>query len=71
MSVLMAETPVIRLSANSGEMIIPVDGLTLYLSRACDKLYSRAIVLLCYNISPLCDVAQTSDCGMYCLYFLL
>ena len=25
----------------------------------------ETIVLLSYNISPLCDVAQTSDCGVY------
>ena len=42
-----------------------MDGLTLYLSHACDKLCSRTIVLLSYNISPLCDVAQTSDCGVF------
>ena len=42
-----------------------MDGLTLYLSRTCDNLCSRTIVLLSYNISPLCDVAQTSDCGVF------
>ena len=42
-----------------------MDGLTLYLSHACDNLCSRTIVLLSCDISPLCDVAQTSDCGVY------
>ena len=52
-------------------IIIIVDGLTLYLSRTCNNLCSRAAGLLIYNISPLCDVAQTSDCGMFVFYFLL
>ena len=48
-----------------------MDGLTLYLSRTYDNLYSRANEFLSYNISPLCDVAQTSGCGTHCLYFRL
>ena len=42
-----------------------MDGITLYLSHACDNVCSRTIVLLSCDISPLCDVAQTSDCGVY------
>ena len=42
-----------------------MDGLTLYLSHAYDNLCSQTIVLMSCDISPLCDVAQTSDCGVY------
>ena len=28
-----------------------------------------ACLSLTFNISPFCDVAQTSDCGMHCLLF--
>ena len=52
-------------SGKSNFIVIPVDGLILYLSHTCDNWCSRTIVLLSYNISPLCDVAQTSDCGVY------
>ena len=52
-------------SGKSSFIVIPVDGLTLYLSHACDNLCSRTIVLLSCDISPLCDVAQTSDCGVF------
>ena len=45
--------------------VIPVDGLTLYLFLARDKLCSQTVVLLSCDIRPLCDVAQTSDCGMF------
>ena len=56
-----------RWTSSSGKfrfIVIPVDGLTLYLSRTCDNLCSRTIKLLNCNISPFCDVAQTSDCGV-------
>ena len=64
-------SPVNKLSGKPSFIVTPVDGLTLYSSHACDKLCFRTIVLLSCDISPLCDVAQTSDCGMHCLYFLL
>ena len=31
-----------------------------------------ALLLFTFDISPLCDVAQTSDCGTHChLYFII
>ena len=36
-----------------------------FVSHACDNLCLRAIVLMSCDISPLWDVAQTSDCGVY------
>ena len=46
-----------------------MDGLTFYLSRTWNDLYSWTTELLSYDISPLCDVAQTSDCGTLVFYF--
>ena len=51
-------------------IVFPVEGLTLYLFHARDKLCSQTVVLLSCDISPLCDVAQTSDCGIFLLLTL-
>ena len=36
-----------------------------FVSHACDNLCLRAVVIMKCDISPLGDVAQTSDCGVY------
>ena len=48
-----------------------MDGLTLYLFHARDKLCSQTIVLLSRDTSPFRDVAQTSDCGVFFYFFYI
>ena len=45
-----------------------MDGLTFSSSRTWNDLCSRATKLLSYDISPLCGVAQTLDCGTFVIY---